>query len=157
MHLQTLHVFIKSPSLKIAEARMSKRVILNVFIALLTSHVGAFAQDRNEPPPLLKTDRISAVPLLSSQELFLSIGVLLFGCFVLLLEFRLLNKLATGADEVMRVLTVTMIIVISLALVSSGYGKDQITPVLGLFGTIVGYLLGASGHDRRRSKDRSDA
>jgi hypothetical protein len=45
---------------------------------------------QNDPPsnplPLAPTDRVVAVPLLSSQELFLSIVVLLFGIYVVTLQ-----------------------------------------------------------------------
>jgi hypothetical protein len=65
-----------------------------------------------------------------------------------------LKDAQSGADESLRALTVTLIVVISLAMISSGYGKEQISPVLGLFGTIIGYLLGASktGRPLKRSK-----
>ena len=82
--------------------------------------------------------------------------VLLFGLYVVTLQYKLLRAAKSRADEALRALTVTLIVVISLALVSSGYGKDQITPVLGLFGTIVGYLLGAAHTKRGDSSKRSD-
>jgi hypothetical protein len=106
------------------------------------------------PPPLANTDKVVAVPLLSNQELILSIVVLLFGVYVVTLQYRLLKDAQSGADESLRALTVTLIVVISLAMISSGYGKEQISPVLGLFGTIIGYLLGASktGRPIRKGK-----
>jgi hypothetical protein len=97
----------------------------------------------NPPPPLQPGEQKVAVPLLSYQELGLSLAVLLFGVFVVIIQYRLLSQIKSTADETLRTLTVSLIVVVSLVLVSSGYGKDQITPVLGLFGTIVGYLLGA--------------
>jgi hypothetical protein len=123
---------------------------VGAFAALVGSIAYGLAQEPNLPPSLTSTDRISAVPLLSSQELLFSLCVLLFGCFVIFIEYRLLSKLAVAADEVLRVLTVTMMIVVSLALVSSGFGKEQISPVLALFGTIIGYLLGASVHGPKK-------
>jgi hypothetical protein len=50
-----------------------------------------------------------------------------------------------------RSLVVTLIIVVSLALVAAGYGRDQITPVLALFGSIVGYLLGTASRKDGKS------
>jgi len=125
---------------------MKSRWIAIPFTAgLLPSCLHALAQSGppSNPPPLTTTDKAVAVPLLSNQELILSIVVLLFGVYVVTLEYKLLIAAKSRADEALRALTVTLIVVISLALVSSGYGKEQIVPVLGLFGTIVGYLLGA--------------
>jgi len=112
------------------------------------------AQENQPPSPLKATDKIVAVPLLSDQEFYLSLAVLGFGILVVLIEYRLLSKIEAGANDILRILTVTLIIVISLALVASGYGKEQITPVISLFATIVGYILGAAksegGTDKRK-------
>jgi hypothetical protein len=113
-----------------------------VFTLVVITAAPAFAQP--EPLPMQRSDRVVPAPLLSNQELILSLCVLVFGTFVVFIEYRLLSRTKSRADEVLRTLTVTLIVVVSLALVSSGYGKDQITPVLGLFGTILGYLLGAN-------------
>ena len=93
-------------------------------------------------------DKYNPVSLMSWEQLGLSLAVLLFGVFVLLIEYRLLSKVAASADSILRTLTVTLIVVVSLALVSSSYGASQITPVLGLFGTIVGYLLSSARQGR---------
>ena len=90
------------------------------------------------------TISVTASPVLTKEELLLFLAVLVFGLIVVTLEYLLLSRAQSNADESLRTLTVTLIVVVSLALVASGWGKDQITPVLGLFGTIVGYLLGAS-------------
>lgn len=102
----------------------------------------------NTPLPLAPTDLHGAPALLSFQELGLSLAVLAFGVYIVAIQYRLLSRANSTADEVLRSLTVTLIVVVSLALVSSGYGKEQITPVLGLFGTIIGYLLGAAGRKK---------
>ncbi len=122
-----------------------KNLILASLGALILSTRAALGQTgvTNPPPPLVSTDRFNAVPLLSNQELGLSLAVLVFGLIIVVLQYRLLLAAKSNADEMMRALTVTLIVVVSLALVASGYGQEQITPVLGLFGTIVGYLLGA--------------
>jgi hypothetical protein len=125
-------------SMQFAKAAVSRTILARSAIVL------ALYDAASNPPPITSTDRFTAVPLLSWQEFFLSIVVLLFGVFVVTLQYRLLLAAKSRADEALRSLTVTLIVVVSLALVSSGYGKDQITPVLGLFGTIVGYLLGSA-------------
>ena len=46
--------------------------------------------------------------------------------------------------ESFKYLSVTLIIVGSLFLVTAGYGNTQIAPIIGLLGTVAGYLLGRS-------------
>ena len=80
---------------------------------------------------------------LTSREFVLSLLVLAFGCVVLGLEHRLLAKLDNvNAKELARIYIVTLVVVGTLFLICSGYSSDQISPALGLFGTITGYLLG---------------
>lgn len=88
-------------------------------------------------------DLVDDVPLLSWQSVALSLIVLVFGTYVVTLQYKLLLAAKGQPGDALRGLTVTTIVVLALAIVSSGFGRDQITPVLGLFGTIVGYLLGA--------------
>ena len=130
--------------------RISQILVVS-FLFLLSNNV--FSEPASNPPPLGTTNRVAAVPLLSNQELILSMVVILFGVYAATLQYKLLLSAKSNADEALRTLTVTLIIVISLALVSSGYGKEQITPVLALFGTIIGYLLGAARPRATKSKD----
>jgi hypothetical protein len=72
----------------------------------------------------------------------ISASVLVFGCFIMLLATILLYKGITSHDVLK--LFGTMIIVISAVfLVVAGYSDTQIAPVIGLLGTIAGYLLGS--------------
>jgi hypothetical protein len=130
------------------------QILIVSFLLLLSNNV--FSEPASNPLPLSPTDKVTPVPLLSSQELILSMAVLLFGVYAATLQYKLLSSAKSSADEALRTLAVTLIVVISLALVSSGYGKEQITPVLGLFGTIIGYLLGAARPRATKSKDSDD-
>jgi hypothetical protein len=72
----------------------------------------------------------------------ISASVLVFGCFIMLLATILLYKGITSHDVLK--LFGTMIIVISAVfLVVAGYSDTQIAPVIGLLGTVAGYLLGS--------------
>src|SRR5215831_502794 len=133
--------------------RISQILVVS-FLFLLSNNV--FSEPASNPPPLGTTNRVAAVPLLSNQELILSMVVILFGVYAATLQYKLLLSAKSNADEALRTLTVTLIVVISLALVSSGYGKEQITPVLGLFGTIIGYLLGTARSRATQPKDSDD-
>jgi hypothetical protein len=43
---------------------------------------------------------------------------------------------------VLRIFVITILVFGSLLVVSTGYVTEQITPIIGFFGTIAGYLLG---------------
>lgn len=67
--------------------------------------------------------------------------VLVFGVFVLLLATYLI-RIGKNSEPVLRIFGTILIIVISVFLVVAGYTSNQIAPVMGLLGTIAGYLLG---------------
>jgi hypothetical protein len=82
-------------------------------------------------------------------------AVMIFGVFVVVLEYRLLSRTKAAPTDIIRVLAVTLILVGSLFLITAGYSNNQISPVSGLFGTIAGYLLGKSPGLARRPKKAS--
>ncbi|MCG3158738.1 MAG: hypothetical protein DKINENOH_05382 [bacterium] len=93
------------------------------------------------PPPVVE----SAKPLsLTKQSFYLSIGVLLFGLSVLIIELVLIAKQKINPEDTVRCIVVTLIILGALFLITAGYSNDQIAPAIGLLGTIAGYLLGKS-------------
>lgn len=72
---------------------------------------------------------------------FLTVSVLVFGVAVIItMAFLVLKKSQTG--EVLRLFTVPMVIVAAVFLVVTGFSTAQITPVIGLLGTLAGYILG---------------
>ena len=72
---------------------------------------------------------------------FLTISVLAFGLIVIIIMAVLvLQKSQTG--DVLRLFTVPMVIVAAVFLVVTGFSNSQITPVIGLLGTLAGYVLG---------------
>lgn len=83
-------------------------------------------------------------PRITFKESSLSLAVLTFGVIILFLEFFLLVKFSSqvNAQNILIFFTVTLIVVGTLFLISAGISPQQISPALGLFGTIVGYLLG---------------
>lgn len=87
---------------------------------------------------------------LSNREIWLSFGVLAFGVLALLLEFTLVRGFVSSSkpQDILNLFTVTLIVVGTLFLISSGISSSQIAPALGLYGTIVGYLLGRESERR---------
>jgi hypothetical protein len=66
--------------------------------------------------------------------------------------------------DITRAFSTPLIIITVVALVGIGYGVNQIQPVLGLIGTLIGYLMGrgetvsrGSGHDRHEAVNPPDA
>jgi hypothetical protein len=79
----------------------------------------------------------------TSTEVYLSIGVLVFGVLLIGLQVLVILKMAKGWEtHSIRMVGLTLVIVAGLFLITAGYSQDQIAPMVGLLGTIAGYLLG---------------
>ena len=76
-----------------------------------------------------------------TNAMTISAVVLVFGLLVLLLATYLI-KVGKSAEAVLRIFGTVLIILVSVFLVVAGYTNDQSAPVVGLLGTIAGYLLG---------------
>lgn len=85
----------------------------------------------------------------TQDAMTVSTVLLIFGFLAMVLVGQLLMR-DRRADDVLKTLGVILIIFATLFLVVAGYNDQQIAPVIGLYGTIAGYLLGraASGSDR---------
>lgn len=91
-----------------------------------------------------------------TQEMELTMMIMGFGLVALLVLF-LMSKQPNTSPLVLRVYVITIIIFGTLAVVASAYTNDQIAPVVGLFGTIAGYVLGRSekGVDGATAEEKS--
>ena len=73
----------------------------------------------------------------------LSYSLLIFTCVAMGLVTVLLWKSGKfSASSLLRIFGIITIIGVSSLLLIAGYSKDQLTPIVGLFGAIAGYLLG---------------
>ena len=54
---------------------------------------------------------------------------------------------------ILRTYGTVLVLILAVILIVAGYSNDQITPVIGLLGTIVGYLLGKESASERASKE----
>lgn len=81
---------------------------------------------------------------------FLAIGVLAFSCIALIMAAVLLWRSTAPPNQVLKVFGVISILCFSALLLVVGYSNEQLTPIVGLFGAIAGYLL---GKDSSKSKD----
>jgi len=73
---------------------------------------------------------------------YLAFGFLVFGCVCIGLATLLLWRSRSTAHEMLRAFGILSIICVSAVLLVVGYNNEQLTPSVGLFGAIAGYLLG---------------
>jgi hypothetical protein len=139
------------------QAHLSQLIPSTALVAASTAYLAAcsaaFAQDN--PSPSADAGVATRVTALSSIELWFAGAIIVFGFIVLFMQFTLLKRTGNPLpDDILRLFTVTIIIVGTLALIAVGYSAQQISPALGLFGTILGYLLG-KGDEQRRNLERA--
>ncbi|MBS1741626.1 MAG: hypothetical protein JST81_01215 [Bacteroidetes bacterium] len=103
------------------------------------SSISGFSEKINAQLP-------SKTSLMSSYEFGLSLGVLGFGIFLIILEIILIKGKAISEDLLVKFILVTLIITATLFLITAGYDNNQIAPAIGLFGTVAGYLLGKASN-----------
>jgi hypothetical protein len=85
---------------------------------------------------------VQSQPWSQQLVLYLSAEVLGFTLIALLLATALLWKAKFSAHHVLRVFGILSILAFSAVLLVVGYSNEQLTPIVGLFGAIAGYLLG---------------
>lgn len=120
-----------------------------MFMASMLMAQPEAVETANTPPVAETTEGVNLppvntelVPTKSSQEVWLSLGVLFFGMVVVLAQAFIINRRQEPLSQSLKYLSVSLIIVGALFLVTAGYGNSQIAPIIGLLGTVAGYLLG---------------
>lgn len=84
-----------------------------------------------------------------TDAMTMSATVLVFGFLIILLATYLI-RVGKNTESVLRIFGTILIVLVAVFLVVAGYTDTQIAPVMGLLGTIAGYLL---GKDTRENKD----
>jgi hypothetical protein len=103
--------------------------------------------DTGNPAP----DSTTSVPSMEQQklqadfQLKLTILVTAFGIFGLIFV-AVVFRSTVGADteKIVRLVIVVIVVCASLILIAGGYSTNQTAPAFGLFGSIIGYILGSS-------------
>jgi hypothetical protein len=140
---------------------MSSAVRIGVAARMWTAFLGgaAFAQTAlaQEPPPPTPTPNPLPTPTQvpsggglsnlifhkSPYEVWLTLLIMAFGVIVLgLYIYAIRNLPHRRADDISRAVIVVSVITGSLLLITAGYTNEQVAPAFGLFGTIIGYMLG---------------
>ena len=78
----------------------------------------------------------------ANYSLSLAVGILVFGLIIFSIMAWLLSR-RHDHMAVLKVCALPLIIVSAIFLVIVGYSTEQIAPVLGLMGSVAGYLLGS--------------
>lgn len=81
--------------------------------------------------------------MLTIPEVYFTGGILIFAMAALCFLY-LIARLPTASPFLLRIYIVTIIVFGTLAVVSSAVASKDIAPVVGLFGTIAGYIMGRS-------------
>jgi hypothetical protein len=167
--------------LEIAEGRFIKlrnfdrwrRNALVVLASALASAGPALAQQLPAPPappanPLPSSgsagNLIDFIFKKSPYEFWLTCLIIAFGLTVLALYiYAIRNIQDRRPEDVSRALIVITVITGSLVLITAGYSNEQIAPAFGLFGTVIGYMLGrmsnvpgAAGRNSPEPPERDD-
>ena len=75
--------------------------------------------------------------------IWLTCLLIAFGLAVLALYiYAIRNVPNRRPEDISRALIVITVITGSLVLITAGYSNEQIAPAFGLFGTVIGYMLG---------------
>lgn len=84
-------------------------------------------------------------------ETMITICILAFGLLVLIMQSVLCFKLKINWTPfaLLQFYGLTLVIIGALVLVTAGYSDQQIAAVIGLLGTIAGYLLGKTSGDAK--------
>ncbi len=85
----------------------------------------------------------------ADDAMTISASVLAFGLIILCLMTMVLRKTNIHPEAVLRLFCTITIVIGALFLVVAGYSQDQMGPVMGLLGTIAGYLLGKSSSESK--------
>lgn len=79
----------------------------------------------------------------TSFEIALSVAVLVFGAIVIGLQILVMLRQNKYWDTwAIKIVGLTLVITSGLFLIVAGYSQDQVAPMMGILGTVVGYLLG---------------
>jgi hypothetical protein len=73
-------------------------------------------------------------------------------------QMSLLKKLENiTADDIVRNCSITIVIISATLLIVAGYNSQQTAQAFGLFGTLIGYLLGRSAGRREERRATPDS
>jgi hypothetical protein len=91
----------------------------------------------------------TAQPWSQDLVILLGAGIICFSVITFLLVALLMWRSNAQPHHILRVFGILSILALSAFLMVVGYSNEQLTPIVGLFGAVAGYLLGKdAGSDR---------
>ncbi len=111
----------------------------------------AFAQDTSLPPNAPpKDEALGLYNPIDQVSFWLALIFLIFGFVVLVMQLYALSRVRhLTADDVVKNCALTLVVIASVVLLIAGYNSQQLGPVFGLFGTMIGYVLGRTSLPHR--------
>ena len=95
--------------------------------------------------PLTGAQRMELSKLNADFQLKLTLLVSIFGIIGLIFVAWLFRSSVTAdTEKIVRLVIVVIVVTASLILIAGGYSTDQTAPAFGLFGSIIGYILGSA-------------
>lgn len=79
-----------------------------------------------------------------NQSVLLSITLLVFGLAVIVAALWRVDRKRLTENGALRLVGATVVVVMAVFLCTAGFTLEQITPAIGLLGTMGGYVLGRS-------------
>ena len=87
---------------------------------------------------------------IEQPEYHLSYAILAAMVVLLTMQMALMVKQKKGWGPTnLKVLGIVLVVMMGAFLITAGYSQSQITPMIGILGTLLGYLLGQTGSSRR--------
>ena len=130
--------------------------ILAVFLLLsfaLVDRAYPMPSTLSSGPLLISTQPPEHQEATPSQQVAYALAVLLFGTILVVLQIYVMVKNHKHWDAwSTKLVGLTLVVTAGLFLIPAGYSQEQIAPLVGLLGTITGYLLGWEGKDRADHK-----
>ena len=118
-------------------------ICLSPLIALAETGSGNSSELTNSPLAEPPTRHIAPYDrILSGPEVQLTFALLFFGLIMLCLQYLMMRTTNGDSQTMLKMSTVTLVIISTLFLITAGFSSEQIAPATGLLGTIVGYVLG---------------
>jgi len=166
-HNTGLNPLQRKPDMKMLVARIG--ILLVTSIALAQLAVSAPVEPRQAVAPSSETVGAGAdvdgqkaqkpSPIFEPRWAYgTGIGVLVFGVLTMGMLVTLKNRNKLDSDLFFKLVALTLVLTCGLSLIVIGYGQDQIASMMGLLGTIAGYILGQGtrsiGHDTPKSEKR---
>lgn len=139
-------------------------VIFSIFYSSLQYSV-ALAQQIPSPPAITnptpqppqrpaagKSELLEFLGSKTPYEFWLTCAILVAGLIFAGFALTFLKRFEKdNVESATRAVTIILVVIATMVLVTAGYNNEQIAPAFGLFGTIIGYILGRS--ERRTPAD----